>query len=176
METVIEKEVNVRIFDNAFLQTEKNKRRSRMSETAGKIVRTGTMISFLIILALTLILVFTHSIFIIKTLLIVGGIFLLASLAILVLEFTGFYKLLKLSNPTHIRATDIATIFVVISAFSVLVPAIYGMLFIPEFISSIQELMSNQQTFMSGQQESMGKALVILEELKEISFSAPPAH
>ena len=176
MEAVIEKEVSVRIFDNAFSQTGKNKRRSKMSETAGKIARTGIMISFLFICTLSVLLFFTRSIFIIKILLMFGVIFLLASLAILVLEITGFYKILKLSNPTNIRAGDLTTVLAVISVFCLAVPTIYGMLFIPEFISSIQELISSQQIFISSQQESMGKALGILEELKEASLSTPPAH
>jgi len=146
-----------------------------MSETAGKIVRTGTLISYFIILVLSIILFLTHSIFIIKILLIIAGIFLIASLTILVLNFTGFYKFLKLSNPTHISANSMATIFMVISGICVMVPTIYGMLFIPEFVSNIQELISNQQTFMSNQQESMAKSLKILEGLEKV-FLTPPVQ
>jgi len=166
METIIEKEVNVRIFDTTFLQTKKNRRSSKMSKTAAKIVRTGTIISFLIVIALALIFVFTKNLLIIKALMIIGGIFLLASLGVLVLKYTGFYKFLHLSNPTDLRATDVAIAFGVVGIFSITIPAIYGMLLAPVLISRLQ-------IFMSNQQESTTKALKILEGLEKLFLTSP---
>jgi len=59
-----------------------------MSKITAKILRTGIMISFLVICALGVILFFTHSLFIMKILLTMGSIFLLAGLTIFLLEFT----------------------------------------------------------------------------------------
>jgi len=166
METIIEKEVNVRIFDTTFLQTKKNRRSNKMSKTAAKIVRKGTMISFLIIIALALIFVFSKNLLILKALIIIGSIFLLASLGVLVLKYTGFYEILHLSNPPGLQATDVAIAFGVVGIFSITIPAIYGVLLAPALISRLQ-------IFISNQQESTTKALEILEGLEKLFLTSP---
>ena len=169
MEAIIKRKASVWNYDNILLQAKKNNERSKMEKkTASKIIRTGILMSFLIIIALAVILFFTNSLLIIKTLIIIGCIFLLACLAVLVLKYTGFYKSLHFSNPIDLRATDVAIAFGVVGAFSLLIPFTYGMLFVPEFMSRLQAFMSNEQ-------ESMAKVLKILGGLEE-KFLTPPAQ
>lgn len=131
-----------------------------MKINASKIVKTGIVVSLLVICVLAVILFFTRNMLVMKILIIIGSIFLLASLAVLVLKYAGFYKSIHFSNPIGIPATDVAICFGVVGVFSCLITATFGMLFVPEF-------MSNLQAFMT-------ESLRILRGLEKIFLTPPP--
>lgn len=145
MQTSIEEETNVRVFETELREAKKTIGREEMSELAGRTVRGALLVLFLIVLGLTVILFITRSFLTVEMLLAIGGISFLAALATLILKFSGFYRVLKISNPADIQATDIAAVFGLIGIFSCIVPTVYGVSSIPNFVLQVQNFMSNQQ-------------------------------
>lgn len=150
METILEEETNVRVFETELWEAKKPTGREEM--------RIALLVFFLIVVVLTAILLITQSFLIVGILLVIGSSSFLAALAVLILKFSGFYRILKISNPTNTQATDIAAVFGLIGIFCCLVPTVYG-------VSSIPNFMLQVQNFMSNQQEATGKMLKILQNL-----------
>lgn len=173
MEAIIKGRANVRNYHNILSQIEKNKRRSKMSESTSKvgivekIARGIALVFLIIIIILAVILFITKNLLIVKALLVIGSLFLLACLVVLALKYTGFYEIINIKNPEGFRTTDVAIVFGIVGVFSLLIPATYGMLFIPEFMLRVQ-------TFMSNQQELAAKSGKILEGLEKLFLTPPP--
>lgn len=136
-----------------------------MSNVVGRIVRIGLLVLFVIVLVLTVFLFLTGSFLIMKTLLVIGGISFFAALSVLILKFTGFYGLLKISNPTGMQATDIAAVLGIIGIFCYMAPTISGAFSIPTFARSVQNFMSNQE----------GTTGEILKILRGLDARIPPS-
>lgn len=167
MKTVIEEKTNVSVFETQLLDSKKTTRRGEMSKSAERMITAALLVFFLVVLGLTAYLFMTRLFLVVEILLVIGVISFLVALAILILKFSGLYKVVRISNPANIQATDIAAVFGLIGIFSCLAPTVYGVFSIPDFMIQLQNFMSNQQ-------ETAGKMLKILQSLdKRIPSSAP---
>lgn len=165
METIVKEKTDARIFEVKLRESKTDTRREEMSEFVGRIVKTTLLVLFLVVLALTIILFLTRSSLIMKALLVIGGISFFAALAFLILKFTGFYTVLKISNPSNIQATDIATALGVIGIFCYMAPMLSGAFYIPNFVESLENFISTQKEGTDKIIEATGESLKVLKSL-----------